>query len=144
MNCTWILIGSYLCLRWLIRVLLFCVQQLHGQTDRSSALYEHQLNKTQSEEMSINKVLKVAETDVRYHHHHHHHRSVGLRYLEAVLIRHKLLRFALVGPLCCGPGCLRGQQAPRGFIGTFAQVHVRHTRAYIISDKVLELWKQQV
>lgn len=70
--------------------------------------------------------------------------SLGLSYLEAVLIWHKLLCFALVAPLGCSPRCLRGQSAPRGFVGTFTQVHVRYTCTHVIRYKVLELEKHRV
>lgn len=66
-------------------------------------------------------------------------RLVIFSHLEAVLIRHELLRLALVDALGRGAGQLRGQGAPCGFAGTFAQVQLRHAGADVVRDEVLQL-----
>ena len=63
-------------------------------------------------------------------------------YLETVLVRHKLLCFALVSRFRGGPGRLGGEGAPGGLVGVLSQVEVCHTHADVITDYVLELRKK--
>lgn len=45
----------------------------------------------------------------------------------------------MVAPFCGGPHRLCRRWASCGFVGTFAQVHVHYTHAYLICDQVLQL-----
>lgn len=60
-------------------------------------------------------------------------------YLEAVLIRHKLLGFSLVDGLCRAPRGLRGHGSSAGAVEALCQVKVRYLDADLIAHNVLEL-----
>lgn len=60
-------------------------------------------------------------------------------YLEAVLIRHELLSFSLIDPLCRAPGRLGGQGSSTGPVSAFCQVKVCYLDADLIAHNVLEL-----
>lgn len=60
-------------------------------------------------------------------------------YLEAVLIRHKLLGFPLVNGLCRAPRRLCGHGSSAGAVSAFCQVEVCYLDADLITHDVLEL-----
>lgn len=63
-------------------------------------------------------------------------------HLEAVLVRHELLGFPLVGGLCRAPWRLGGNGSSGRTVHTLWEVEVRYLDTDVITDDVLELeWK---
>lgn len=67
------------------------------------------------------------------------HRWQACPYLEAVLLRHELLSFALVRGLQEGTGGLGGKKPPRGSVVVLRQVKVCHLHTDLVAHYVLEL-----
>lgn len=65
-----------------------------------------------------------------------------MTHLKAVLIRHQLLGFALIGSLGTGSGCLGGLGATGGIVGTLAKIKISHLYTDLITDYMLQLWEK--